>query len=127
MKRNTPNLPNVTSRWPTPIARDAKREGGVRKSPPLSSLLHQPSGLPDNPQSPGPNGPSISGPRISRQLNVQFVEVLMGFPVGYSLPTASVRTAYEAWEIRSAALLGQWLGPSFVGAPSKSPQEALND
>lgn len=127
------NLQTSASQWPTPIARDAKREAGARKSPTLSSLCHHGahSGHQDNPQNSGTESPNASGPVASprRHLNVLFVEYLMGFPTGYSMPTVSALTDYEGWETQLVHLLGQWLGVCSVAelATAMETQEASHE
>lgn len=110
--------------WPTPLACNnlSARARASSRSWPRCTMMHndQVFGRRDNLQKHGQDGLSTSGPVVQtqgkrgqapkRHLNVQFVEVLMGFPVGYSLPTASDRTAYEDWETLLVPLLGQWLG-----------------
>lgn len=123
--------------WPTPKAWDSRSGSGQesRKDQNLSTIMHndQVFGRRDNLQKHGQDGLSTSGPVVQtqskrgqapkRHLNVQFVEVLMGFPVGYSLPTAPDRTAYEDWETLLVPLLGQWLGLCSVVEPLMDSKE----
>jgi hypothetical protein len=111
--RKDPDLNSVCHSWPTPQARDSKGTPGAGAT---HQNLHKDaisfSGHQDNLQSSGTESLNTSGQVASprRHLNVLFVEYLMGFPTGYSAPTVSGPTDYEAWETRCRRLLGQWLG-----------------
>ena len=52
------------------------------------------------------NDPTLHQP-LKKRLNPNFVEWLMGVPVGWSLPTPIDQNAYKLWETESAYLLEQ--------------------
>lgn len=107
----TPNLLSCGRDWPTPKASDMDRgSGGSRKSPALPALID--SGLRDKSQT---DGETLTPASAQQHLNTTFVEWLMGFPPGWSSPTATESTAYDAWATRFHHQLQQWLGTSLQG------------
>jgi len=79
--KNDPTLPLPLTSWPTPNTRDTRRGCNQKQ-------LAQ-----------------IAPPK--KRLNPNFVEWLMGVPVGWSLPTPIDQNAYKRWETESLSLLEQ--------------------
>lgn len=128
----TPNLQQQTRDWPTPTSNNKTRPGGGTQASldnlgstwptptgtrhsatETGSLESLASGHQAETQSSGATSPSRSGQ--ARRLNPAFVEWMMGFPPGWSLPTPTDPTAFAHWETLLAHQLRLWLGPSFGG------------
>lgn len=115
--RDNPDIPFLVKDWPTPAARDWKAHGPSafnRKSPNLPTACL--SGLQDKTPDSGEESLLSS---IPQHLNTQFVEWLMGFPIGWSSPTSIALTDFDAWEMQSAHMLRQWLGLSSSAESSR--------
>lgn len=107
-----PGLPNQAKSHYPPKARDYKESGGARKSPNLSDLAA--SGHLAVTQSCGEESSLAYGPP---RLNSTFVEWLMGFPIGWSLPTAIAETDFTHWATQLALQSPQWLGSTLLAGP----------
>lgn len=123
----TPNLQQQTRDWPTPTSNNKTRPGGGTQASldnlgstwptptgtrhsatETGSLESLASGHQAETQSSGATSPSRSGQ--ARRLNPAFVEWMMGFPPGWSLPIPTDPTAFAHWETLLAHQLPQWLG-----------------
>lgn len=97
----------VEAKWPTPTAMDAvgprnrtaRRRPGAKKAnigDTLTDMIWQGAGLP--PQTTPTDGESGSTPEARRLLNPEFVEALMGLPVGWTDPLRGEPTDFEPSE-----------------------------
>lgn len=111
------NLREASSTWPTPRSEDSESCGN--HSGATDSLTGAtrcfPSFLPAPETSPHGEESSASAPTSRRRLNANFVDWLMGFPVGWSSTRPSVPGAYEAWVTQCARHVARLLSYNFSG------------
>lgn len=121
----------MAAAWPTPASRDYRtpnlqsyeERGGEGKGEQLANFVahrFSPQGptTPDGPTS----SPPLHGspPPSTMRLNPYFVEWLMGWPMGWTLPT--VRGASSAQETESWRSALQWRLSALLGEPGSSPE-----
>lgn len=91
-------LRDAVSSWQTPRASDGAKSGPNQSQGGKPALAAQANGLRDLETS-TPGEPSSSSGQTSRRLNPAFVEWLMGWPEGWSLPGL---TGSDSWVTASS-------------------------
>jgi len=112
-----PILEKESSSWPTPAMRDYKgtyntivRKDGKCRLDQLANASIYTGPLAQAKQKNGnesSNNDPTSPQPLKKRLNPNFVEWLMGVPVGWSLPIPIDQNAYKRWETESSRLLEQ--------------------
>ena len=109
---------NQNNAWPTPRMNDFKghcteattRKDGKCRNDQLQNAVIHTGPLAQAKQKSGnessKNDPT-SHPQLKKRLNPNFVEWLMGVPIGWSLPMPVDQNAYKLWETESSRLLEQ--------------------
>ena len=107
-----------SSSWPTPRMNDFKghcteattRKDGKCRNDQLQNAVIHTGPLAQAKQKSGnefSNSAPTSPQPLKKRLNPNFVEWLMGVPIGWSLPTPIDQNAYKLWETESLFLLEQ--------------------
>ncbi len=114
------DLPNAIQNWLTPAAREDAACPQSQRMLKHQAKEFEPCDTPTGLQDPmnGNNGskslPSDQTlPRLSKRLNPQFVEWLMGHPIGWSSVRKIEMKDYNAWVTESSALLERLLSGSY--------------
>lgn len=109
---------NQNNAWPTPRMNDFKghcteattrKDGKCRNDQLQNAVIHTgplAQAKQKNGNESSKNDPTSPQP-LKKRLNPNFVEWLMGVPVGWSLPTPIDQNAYKRWETESYRLLEQ--------------------
>jgi len=91
-----PDLPSIAKTWPTPQARDHKdeytgRRNGGRDLPGQARTFHS------SPQDQTTTTDGATSSNGTQVLNPRFVEMLLGWPIGWTDCTRSATASYHSW------------------------------